>query len=356
MLFLFKEEKENKPEEFYNLINFEFIKCIAIIELYIKEKWIEPIQKNTQPFSLLYHQTMSFLYGVGAVKPQELAKQILTLAPFNKIDKEDYKLLLKHLLQKQELEKDEEGNLLIGTKAEGKVNNFQFFSVFSTPVEYSVREGSKDIGSVQTPYIIGQQFSLAGFTWKVLDINEEKRQIFVKKVGGISKILWSDDGEFYIHTRIMKKIKEILEDTEEYRYLDKNGLQKLKELRIFARKMNILNEKVVPIGEACYGIFPWIGTKEMLALSYSLKQEEIENQIRYRVGMPIFIEVKTKTSKQELEEILQKIKIKNIQKNKFEIPDNTQKMGKYNYIIPKELLEKQFKEDCIDVEGMQKNL
>lgn len=60
-----------------------------------------------------------------------------------------------------------------------------FFSVFSTKMEYSVRDGSQEIGSVQTPYIIGQLFSLAGFTWKVLDINEEKRQIFVKKVGGI---------------------------------------------------------------------------------------------------------------------------------------------------------------------------
>ena len=52
-------------------------------------------------------------------------------------------------------------------------------------MEYSVRDGSQEIGSVQIPYIIGQLFSLAGFTWKVLDINEEKRQIFVKKVGGI---------------------------------------------------------------------------------------------------------------------------------------------------------------------------
>ena len=33
-----------------------------------------------------------------------------------------------------------------------------------------------------------------------------------------------------------------------------------------------------------------------------------------------------------------------------------QKSGKYNYIIPKELLKKQFIEDCIDVSGMQKNL
>lgn len=356
MLFFFKEEKENKPKEFYQLIDFEFLKCIAIIELYLKEKWIEPMEKNTLPYSLLYHQTMSYLFGIGAVSSKELAKQILTLTPFKQIEKEDYKMLLKYLLEKEELEKDEEGNILIGRQGERKVNNFQFFSVFSTPIEYSVRNNSQEIGTVQTPYIIGQQFGLAGFTWKVIDINEEKRQIFVKKVGGISKIGWNDEGDLYVHTKTMKKIKQILNDIEEYKYLDNNGLQKLKELRNIALKTNILKEKVVPIVQGTYGIFPWLGTKEILALSYCLKQEKIENQIYYRAGMPIFIEVKTKISKQEIEKIIQELKTKNIYKNELEIPDIMQKAGKYNYIIPKELLKKQFKEDCINVEGMQENL
>lgn len=219
MLFLFKEEKDNKPKEFYQLIDFEFIKCIAIIELYLKEKWIEPKEKNDLPYSLLYHQTMSFLFGMGAVTPKELAKNILSLTAFKKISKEDYQKLLKYLLEKQEIEKDEEGNLLIGMQGERKVNNFQFFSVFSTPIEYSVRDSSQEIGTVQTPYIVGQQFGLAGFTWKVIDINEEKRQIFVKKVGGISKIAWNDDGNIFVNTRILKKMQEVLKEKEEYRYL-----------------------------------------------------------------------------------------------------------------------------------------
>ena len=356
MLFFFKEEKENKPKEFYEEIDFEFIKCIAIVELYLKEKWIEEIQKNTLPFSLLYHQTMSYLFAMGAVSPKELAKQILTLSPFKQIEKEDYKTLLRYLLEKEEIEKDEEGNILIGMNGERKVNNFQFFSVFSTPVEYSVREGSQEIGSVQTPYIVGQQFSLAGFTWKVIEVNEEKRHIFVKKVGGISKIGWNDEGDFFVHTKIMKKMRQILDDTEEYKYLDNSSLKKLKTLRAIAKQTNILQEKVVPIVEGVYGIFPWLGTKEILALSYSLKQQKINNQIYYRAGTPIFIEVKTKLDKQEIKKIIQEIKTKNINKNEFEIMDSMQKTGKYNYIIPKDLLKKQFKEDCIDVEKMQENL
>ncbi len=354
MLFLFKEERDNKPKEFYQMIDFEFIKCIAIIELYLKERWIEPKEKNDYPYSLLYHQTMSYLFGMGAVKPKELAKNILTLTAFKKIPQEDYKKLLKYLLEKQELEKDEEGNILIGMKGERKVNNFQFFSVFSTPIEYSVRSGSQEIGTVQTPYIVGQQFSLAGFTWKVIEINEEKRHIYVKKVGGISKIAWNDSGEVFVHTKIVKKMQEVLGSQEEYRYLDNNGIQKLRELRQIANRTNILKNEIVPIVKGVFGVFPWLGTKEMLALSFALKQEGIANQIYYRAGIPIFIEIKTKMKKNELEKILKEIKHKEIDKNQFDIPDLLQKTGKYNYMIPKELLKKQFIEDCIDVEGMQR--
>ena len=356
MLFFFKEEIEDKPKEFYQQIDFEFIKCIAIIELYLKEKWIEPMEKNTLPFSLLYHQTMSYLFGVGSCKPKELAKSILTLSPFKQIEKEDYKKLLRHLIEKEELEKDEDGNLLIGRQGERKVNNFQFFSVFSTPIEYSVREGSQEIGTVQIPYIIGQQFSLAGFTWKVVDVNEEKRQIFVKKVGGISKIAWSDEGDIYIRTKVMKMMKQILEETEEYRYLDNNSLGKLREIRMIAKNTEIATNKVVPIVEGVYGVFPWIGTKEMLALSYSLKLEGFDNKIYYRSGMPIFIEIKTCEDIMVIDRLLQELKNKYIKKDDFDVPDVLQKSGKYNFMIPKDLLNKQFKEDCIDIDGMKENV
>ena len=356
MLFFFKEEVEDRPKEFYEKIDFAFLKCIAIIELYLKEKWIETLEKNSCPYSLLYHQTMSYLFGMGAVSPKELAKYILTLSPFKAIEKEDYKKLLRYLLEKQEIEKDEEGNLLIGMQGERKVNNFQFFSVFSTPVEYSVRSGAQQIGTVQTPYIVGQQFGLAGFTWKVLDINEEKRQIYVKKVGGISKIGWNDEGDFFTHTKILKKIKEILSEEEEYRYLDKNSLQRLKEIREIAKKAELTEKRVIQLAKNVYLIFPWLGTKQMLALSFCLDEEGIKNQIYYRTGMPLFIQIKTDLEQSKIEEILDEILRKPIDKTKFEIPDMLQKSGKYNFMIPKELLKKQFIEDCVDVEGMKKEL
>ncbi len=356
MLFFFKEENSKENLNFYEMIDFEFLRCIAIIELYLKEKWIETFDKNILPFSLLYHQTMSYLFGVGGCKPNELASQILTLTPFKCIEKNDYKLLLRYLLKKEQLEQDEDGNLLIGLKGEGKVNNFDFFSVFSTAIEYSVRDGHQEIGTVQTLYTVGQRFSLAGFTWQVIDVNEEKRQLFVKKIRGTSKISWSDDGEYYINTKIMKKIRQILIEDEEYRYLDENGLEKLKDARSISRRANILKEKIFRCNEKVYYIFPWMGTKQMLALKYSLEQFDIDAKIKYNKGVPIFISITTEMNIDEVKEILKKIKVTKIDKFKLDIPDTVEKVSKYNYFVPRELLKKQFIEDVIDIDGMQENL
>ena len=117
-----------------------------------------------------------------------------------------------------------------------------------------------------------------------------------------------------------------------------------------------MQDKIVTIVNGVYGVFPWLGTREMLALEFSLKQEGIENQVYYRAGVPIFTQIKTKKSKEEVEEIVENLKYKKINKQEFEIPDLLQKNGKYNFMIPKELLQKQFREDCIDVEGMQEEL
>jgi len=49
--------EESLPEQIPQL------QAIAIIQLYLESRWIEPIRPVQYPFSLLYHQTMSILAG-----------------------------------------------------------------------------------------------------------------------------------------------------------------------------------------------------------------------------------------------------------------------------------------------------
>ncbi len=152
MRFAFRWDMSLPPNVFYKEINWDFVMCTAMILLYTRERWIEPMNLPKLPYSLLYHQTMSVMAASGSVQPRELARQVLTLGVFRNISKEDYLLLLRHLLENGHLERDEDGALLIGEKGEATVNNYEFLAVFTVPQEYSVRCNAEEIGTVQTPF------------------------------------------------------------------------------------------------------------------------------------------------------------------------------------------------------------
>lgn len=77
LLFTFVESIKINSADILGPINWEFIRTIAIIELYIKDHWMEPIFPQNYAYNLLYHQTMSCLKSNGEMSPAGLAQTIL---------------------------------------------------------------------------------------------------------------------------------------------------------------------------------------------------------------------------------------------------------------------------------------
>ena len=69
-------------------IPWQLLQANAIIQLYLEERWIEPIESLKYPLSLLYHQTMSILAATESLSPATLAKQVLSLSSFTDITPE----------------------------------------------------------------------------------------------------------------------------------------------------------------------------------------------------------------------------------------------------------------------------
>ena len=76
VLFTFVEDIKINSEDALGPINWDFIRTIAIIELYTREHWIEPIYPLNHAYNLLYHQTMSHLKSNGELSPARLAQDI----------------------------------------------------------------------------------------------------------------------------------------------------------------------------------------------------------------------------------------------------------------------------------------
>jgi len=355
MWFVFREELKNTTMEFYKAINWPFLKCLAIIELYIKEKWVEPIQPKKLPFSVLYHQTMSYMVSAGEVMPALLAQKILSMSAFQAVTQEDYKALLTYMLEKKQLERTENGGLLIGEGGEYQVNHFEFYSVFETPQEYSVKFASEEIGSVQEPFPKGERFALAGRSWEVLEFDKTAGIIYVKEIFGISANQWYGFNGIPVHTKVMKKVKEILVSEETFGYLSDNASVRLSEMRDIAGNSTIGKEMVVPIVEGTYAIFPFLGTCELITLSYALSDRGIANELLIEKNVPVCIFV-TGIKKEEVIDTLKAIKYGSVDLSTFQIPANIKNGGKYDEYVPSSLNKKQYITDFLDLNGLKDGL
>jgi ATP-dependent Lhr-like helicase len=126
MCFVCHEDEPTGKEPLPELVPWSLLQCIAIIQLYLEEKWIEPIPPAKNPFSLLYHQTMSTLAACGELAPAALAERVLPLPPFKSVSKEDYAQFLRHLISIDHIQKTDERGLIIGLGGEPIVRNYRF--------------------------------------------------------------------------------------------------------------------------------------------------------------------------------------------------------------------------------------
>lgn len=354
LLFTFVESIKINSSDILGPINWGFIRTIGIIELYTKERWIEPIPPQYHAYNLLYHQTMSCLKSNGEMSPAGLAQAILGLECFKHISQDDYRKLLRHLIHIEQLQPTEGGGLVIGRAGEKIVNSHKFLTVFIAPEYLLVKDENRTIGTVDKVYPVGVRFALAGLSWETVDVNIKSKVLFVKPVPGISVVDWDVDFDGEFHTVLVRKIRSVLKTNDPYLYLSDRCKERLNEIRYIARNSGILDHLVTPLSDRKYAVFPWVGTRQMLTLHYALLHRGIKSRLPFKRS--IYLEILFAGAKEELEDIIRDILQSEINLYDLPLPEKVQIRGKYNEFIPLELLRKQFIEDYLDFEGLKKDM
>ena len=358
MQFVCAEDELSGEESLPEQIPWQLLQAIAIIQLYLEERWIEPIKPLQFPLSLLYHQTMSILTARGELSPVALAQEVLTLPSFKAISKEDFRQLLHYLIEIEHIQKTEAGGLIVGLIGESLVRKFNFYTVFTNNVEYVVRDESTEIGSIIMPPPAGNQFALAGRTWKVLEIDSRKKTVFVERSQGIASVSWRGSVGS-IHTKILQRMQRVIFEDIEYSYLQKNAKQRLKEVRQLAQSYELEKNNVIQLeGKTCC-IFPWAGTVAYRTLERLLNifvRESLD--IRNIGGMsPYFLTVKLgKNNVKELHEQILYFCNKELTSEDLIASDEAPRLQKYDEFIPNNLLRKAFAGDYLDVSELQQIL
>ena len=247
MFFYSREQAGDPHPPLGRQIPWDMLQTIAIIQLYLEEKWIEPPVQKHLPLSLLYHQTMSTIAALNELNAPELAERILTLAPFREVTPDQFRLLLQHLLEIRHLEKTEINSLILGLEGAKIVGNYWFYATFQDEEMFQVREASREIGFIQTAAEQGDYVRLAGYIWRVLEVNVDKRILFVERAHGRAETTWSGSGRS-LHGRIVNRVRSVLSEDVVYPYLQERARERLAEARTLARRTGMTEQPVLSTG------------------------------------------------------------------------------------------------------------
>lgn len=259
MVMLYREATALPNAPLPQLIPWELLRGIAIVELYAEERFIEPPRVKKMPLSLAFHQTLSILASEGEKTPAALAESVLSLSALSALSKADYRALLVSMINAEYLEMTEMQTLIVGLAGERLLNNYRFYAVFSDSEDFTVRAGSEEIGTITTPPPAGDRFALAGRVWEVEDVDVARRLVFVHAVSGKMEVSWPGEGG-EIHTKLLVYMRRVLLSDKEYPFLSENARERLADARHLVRKAEMAKRNLVSLGGQSYVWFPWLGT------------------------------------------------------------------------------------------------
>ena len=357
MWFVIREEMPEPRSMLPETIPWKMIQGIALIQVYLEERWVEPPRLDRYPYSLLYHQTMSTLASCGELSPSMLAQKVLTLRYFRRISQEDYKILLRHLIAIDHIQKTDEGGLIVGITGERIINSFKFYAVFQENEEYTVRCGSQELGTIVMPPPPGEKIAIAGHVWVVEEVDHKRHLVYCEQIKGKVPAYFGDcPGD--INTKILGRMKQVLLEDKSYPYLMKNAVYRLRQARSTAVNAGIAETPLICLGGSTWCLMPWLGTYAFLALERFLKLRCGE-----RLGLkgmdssrPYFIQFRMKVSLEEFFTILAEEAEKDFDPLELVYPNETPLFEKYDEYLPPELVRKGFAYGVLGTDEMKKRV
>lgn len=357
MWFVIREDEPEVRAMLPTTIPWKLLQGIALVQLYLEERWVEPPRLDRLPFSLLYHQTMSTLASCGELSPRALADRVLRLHYFHRITQEDYRVLLRHLIATDHIQQTEQGGLIVGLAGERVINSFKFYGVFQESEEYTVRSESQELGTVVSPPPVGEKLAIAGHVWQVLDVDHKRRLIYCQQVkGSVPAYFGQCPGD--LHTKILERMRRVLQEDRQYPYLMKNAVARLEQARFTAAHSGAADKTLINLGGNMWCLLPWVGTYTFLTMERFLKIKCAD-----RLGLrnldsarPFFIQFTMKADESAFFRVLAEEIRKPIDPMELVYPKELPLFDKYDEYLPEELVKKGFALGVLDVDGLREKV
>lgn len=353
MWFVMREDEPEPRAMLPETVPWKLLQGIALVQLYLEERWVEPPRPDRLPYSLLYHQTMCTLASCGELSPAALAERVLTLSYFESVSLEDFRVLLRHLLETDHIERTELGGLIVGLAGERLTNSFKFYAVFQENEEYTVRSESQELGTIVLPPPAGERIALAGHVWVVEEVDHPRHLVYCTQVKGRVPAYFGDcPGD--INTRVLERMRRVLQERTVYPYLMDNAAARLRLARHTTANSGLAEKPLVTLGGNMWCLVPWLGSYAFLALERFLKLR-CADRLGLKgldVSRPYFMQFKMTVGEQDFYRIVKEEASIEFDPMELVYPGEVPLFDKYDPFLPEELVRKGFAEGVLDIKGM----
>jgi ATP-dependent helicase Lhr and Lhr-like helicase len=274
----------------------ELLQAIAMTELLLA-KWCEPPDVDRLHLSTLVQQIMSVITESGGANATALFASLVGNGAFPTVSHETFVSVLRSMGKSDLIEQTQEGPLVLGLLGERIVRSRDFYMAFVVPEEYRVIHNGRHIGNVtSTPdlqtdgYII-----LAGRRWKVLQIDESRKEIVAEPSPAGRTPRFDGAGFSDIHPKVRQMMRSLLVSREDLPiYLDGGAKEMLTTARAAAKEANLERQSFIQDGTATIW-FPWTGSRVQRAL-IGLWKQTAGRDVHKKKGIALVFEKTTKES------------------------------------------------------------
>lgn len=253
-------------------LRLETVQMVAMISLLL-EGWFEPPVANGAHLSTLIQQMLSFIAQNGGATIGQLYHLLCeSNSPFAGLSKKEFVELVHHLGEKKLLMQDSSGALLHGPTGEKFVNHYSFYAAFAADEEFRIVNGGRTLGTlpVSQALSVGQRLLFAGKTWRVEEIDDKQKTIFVARAPGGTPPMFSG-GVGRIHTKVRKRMRELIESHELPSYLDEVSIRFLSEARVNYAARGLSKNFAIDQGREVF-LLTWLGDSANEAIACLLQR------------------------------------------------------------------------------------
>lgn len=332
-------------DSFIENIPLNLIYNIALIELYIKDKYLEDYKLDKYPYELLFHQTITFLYMDPGISFNKLINNVLNRNIFKYISKDEYLILIKYLIDKNYLEIDNNKLIYLAELGERIANSYHIYTLFETPIEYIVNYNNKIIGKINKLTNNKQVFNLAGSSWIIKKENKNTLTYYVDKtnIRGINP--FDSNDTFIFDEVVINKMFELLDNYQDLPYLTNNTKEIYKQsVKMYQELKNIYPDNLIKLDNG-YLYIVRRGSIVLNTLACIFNKYNIYTNVITRDFIPFGLYINC-LDKNKIISILNNLK--NEEDYSFNL--NIKDSYKYSNLIPNELLRKRLKEKYTNFE------